>query len=273
MGMKDQKRAEMYQLSAERKKYLVRQFRSSTYSRASKPVSPPATQGSYPASYGSANAAAILPRLVPQLTGDSGIMKRFSIASWTSASPQAGADQPGPSRRNSILSSPEAKGDSSPTIQPQSTGGLWGSWWASSGGDDKSKEPNSVESYISRLRSARIDMKLVKHLISLRVHLSTANLVWIEEFLAEGAGMEVMGQILTSLVSKGGKRRKLTDIESSVLLETVKCLRVLLNTEASIIIWRIQRDYCYPNPWNPSAWFQQSVGFTHNRYAHRLFSA
>lgn len=86
--------------------------------------------------------------------------------------------------------------------------------------------------YVDGLRSGRAtDMKLVKHLISLRVHLSTASLVWIEEFVGEERGMEAIGKLLAGLVSKGGKRKKLTDIEETVLLEIIKCLRVLLNTE------------------------------------------
>jgi hypothetical protein len=76
-------------------------------------------------------------------------------------------------------------------------------------------------------------MKLVKHLISLRVHLSTAKLVWIQQFVGEEKGLEVLGTLLAGLVGKGGKRRNLTDIETSNLLEIIKCLRVLLNTEVN----------------------------------------
>lgn len=79
-------------------------------------------------------------------------------------------------------------------------------------------------------------MKLVKHLISLRVHLSTAQLVWIEEFLRDEKGMDALGTLLAGLVGKGGKRRALTDNEESVLLELVKSLRVLLNTEVRIFL-------------------------------------
>ena len=76
-----------------------------------------------------------------------------------------------------------------------------------------------------------MDTKLVKHLISLRIHLSTANLAWINEFVEEETGLQVLGSVLARLVSKGGKRKVLSDVEESVLLELIKCLRVLLNTE------------------------------------------
>ena len=79
-----------------------------------------------------------------------------------------------------------------------------------------------------------MDMKLVKHLISLRVHLSTASLTWIEEFVHERRGMEVLGMLLAGLVGKSGKRKALTEVEGTVLFELIKCLRVLLNTEVRL---------------------------------------
>ena len=88
----------------------------------------------------------------------------------------------------------------------------------------------SARAYIDNLRKARtLDAKFVNYLISLRVHLSTAQLEWIESFLAED-GMAAITDLLTSLIGKPGKRRVLTDGESSVLLELIRCLRVLLNT-------------------------------------------
>jgi hypothetical protein len=112
---------------------------------------------------------------------------------------------------------------------------LWSSWWASSGGADKSQK-QTPKWYIDVLRGGRnVDMKLVKHLISLRVHISTAGLTWIEEFVQERKGIEVLGSLLAGLVAKSGKRKPLSEIESTVLFEVIKCLRVLLNTE----VWYI----------------------------------
>lgn len=76
-------------------------------------------------------------------------------------------------------------------------------------------------------------MKLVKHLISLRVHLSTADLAWIQEFVSEAKGVDSLGDLLASLVAKNGKRKKLQNVEETVLLEVIKCVRVLLNTDVS----------------------------------------
>lgn len=120
-------------------------------------------------------------------------------------------------------------------MRSQSTGGLWSSWWASSGGENSSEKTKTPKWYVDGIRNARgMDMKLVKHLISLRVHLSTAQLIWIEEFVRDEKGMDALGTLLASLVGKGGKRRTLTDSEESVLLELIKSLRVLLNTEVRV---------------------------------------
>ena len=123
-------------------------------------------------------------------------------------------------------------------IQPQSTG--WSSWWTSSGGDRTSfsgdarmseETGKSAKWYVDGIRKRSMDMKLVKHLISLRVHLSTAVVAWISEFVNEEKGIEVIEKLLTGLVSKGGKRKSLSEVEDMVLLELIKCLRVLMNTE------------------------------------------
>lgn len=189
-------------------------------------------------SYGPASASGLLPRLVPQLTGDSSpsIMKRFSIAGW-------GAESSEGKRSSAELKarpeSPVAQKQPDPEpLQPQAAGGLWSSWWAS--GAEKSSTQSKRASkeieqsaifYVDGLKSLKADMKLVKHLISLRVHLSTAKVGWIQEFTEDRHGIEALASLLGSLVGKDGKRKALTEVESSVLLEIVKCFRVLLNTE------------------------------------------
>ena len=246
LGLKGPKRDAMYRLPAEQKRYLLEQnqaSRASTMTRsAAANVSKSAT------TYGPASAASMLPRLVPQLTGDSSIMRRFSIAGWGASasvptngspdSPRASVDL-SLNRRDSIVSvkgSPE-KHVETPAVQPQATGGLWSSWWTSSGGTigTQAKETEKTPRwYATGIRNGRTtDTKLVKHLISLRVHISTANLAWIEDFVTAESGMNILSDLLARLVSKGGKRKKLSDVEDMVLLEVIKCLRALLNTEVS----------------------------------------
>lgn len=166
-------------------------------------------------------------------------MRRFSIVGWgtnstsPSGSPRSSVEFSSNSAANSEHKAPELTQEVSP-LKPQSTGGLWSSWWASSGGEKgaQAKENDKTASwYVDGLRSGKLDMKLVKHLISLRVHLSTASLAWIEEFVSELKGLEALRKLLFGLVAKGGKRKKLQEIEGTVLLEVIKCVRVLLNTD------------------------------------------
>ena len=237
----------MYRLPPEQKRYLLQQNQAS---RAGTMTRAAAARVSKPSgTYGPASAAGMLPRLVPQLTGDSGIMKRFSIAGWGASSNEESPASPrasvyhSPSRRDSVVSvrsSPEReKMTDSPALQPQATGGLWSSWWASSGGSNgvQAKETEKTASwYAAGIRNGRTtDTKLVKHLISLRVHLSTANLAWIEDFVTTESGMNILSDLLARLVSKGGKRKKLSEVEDTVLLEVIKCLRALLNTEVRLL--------------------------------------
>lgn len=75
---------------------------------------------------------------------------------------------------------------------------------------------------------------MVKHLISLRVHLSTTNIAWIDEFV-HGNGMDALGRVLTGLVGENPSRHKLlTDTQQTVVLEIIRCLRVLLNTPVRV---------------------------------------
>ncbi len=235
----------MYQLPPEQRQYLFNQHRAASMSKGTAPkrqVSH-ATQAS---TFSPASASGLIPRLVPQLTGDSGIMRRFSIVGWGGAtsssptgSPRSSADLDS-SRKDSISTTDPVE---STPLQPQSTGGLWSSWWTSSGGErgpstgtGAQQEASKVPKwYVDRIRSGKAtDVKLVKHLISLRVHLSTADLDWIEEFVVLCKGMDALGDLLGNLVAKGGKRKKLQNVEETVLLEVIKCIRVLLNTDVRL---------------------------------------
>jgi len=231
----------MRQLPLDRKKYLLRQNREfGSMSKAS------ARQSSvrHPATIGPSGSGTILPRMVPQLTGN-GLMNRFSVwgssSSSTPPAPTIESEQPADPDTVATINRPATvrgrksidgtDGDLLP-LQPQTTGGLWSSWWTSSGGAVDKAQKQTPQWYVDGLKGGRsVDMKLVKHLISLRVHLSTASLTWIEEFVRERKGIDIMGVILAGLVRKSGKRKTLTEVESTVLLELIKCLRVLLNTE------------------------------------------
>jgi len=132
-----------------------------------------------------------------------------------------------------------AKAAEDQPLQPQTTGGLWSSWWVSSGGEKtatqgkNAKEAKTPKWYVDRIQGKTLDTKLVKTLISLRVHLSTARVFWVKEFVETEAGLDALSAILASLVGRAGKRTHLSDMECAVLLEIIKILRVLSNTDVS----------------------------------------
>lgn len=243
--MKGEKREAMRNLPRDRKRYLLQQNRIMKASSGKESSSSPAQA----ATVGLARANQTLPALAPNLTGDNNAMRRFSITSWASHSTDQPSDHSSSTpqmatKADSPIKSRDNDEEIKP-LQPQTTGALWSSWWTSSGGDwsmtfskgrtGAKESTQSAAYYVEGIKSRRsTDVKLVKHLISLRVHISTAKLSWVEQFIDEHNGMNALATLLSGLVGKGGKRRKLTDTEESVLYEVIKCLRVLLNTEVSV---------------------------------------
>ena len=231
----------MHQLSGDRKLYLLDQHRQSRI--ATPKLNSHGAQPPYSATYGPSSAGNLLPRLVPQLTGDSGLIRRLSIGGWgaTTAPPPStsGSNRKGDWTESNWTTVQEAKATEEPQpLQPQTTGGLWSSWWASSGGEKTAsrgqpKEGKSPKWYVDGIKGKALDTKLVKHLISLRVHLSTARVFWVGEFVGTEGGLGVLSAVLAGLVGRAGKRKHLSDIEGAVLLEIMKILRVLSNTEVS----------------------------------------
>lgn len=137
--------------------------------------------------------------LSPQSTG---ILRRFSLWGGPLASPTV-------PNLSSELENTEPVQESLPIV-PQITGSLWGNWWLGSPREtDKAKEidrtkPNTTEWYVDGIRNGKAtDTRLAKHLISLRVHLSTAKVAWIERFLGPEKGMDALAALLQSLVGKG----------------------------------------------------------------------
>ncbi|KAJ7490265.1 armadillo-type protein [Mycena galericulata] len=241
LGLKGDNRSRMYNLTPEGKRYLLQ-------GRQAKPkASTPPKSPAYAASYGPSSAAGLLPRLVPQLTGD--VVRRFSIvAGWGAAAaptPPVVTSEPGRVGEESdsgASGTPQRRGQTQAEkiveeiqpLQPQSTGGRWNILWTSSGGDKAGASggyKETAKAMVGKLRTSKMDMKLAKHLISLRIHLTTENLAWMQEFVGEEHGLDVMANLLAGLVGKGGKRRTLNEAESTILLEVIKCLRVFTLTE------------------------------------------
>jgi diaphanous 1 len=201
IGLRDDKREAMRSMPLERKKYLLLQSKQSR----SVMGTPSSSQSSHQASSpGVASIDGVRSPISPQVTG-SGLLKRFSLWGSASASP--------------IVSTPIQEPENTEAAQeflpivPQITGSLWGNWWSGSPREaEKPKEtdrskPNSTEWYVDGIRNGKVtDTRLAKHLISLRVHLSTAKVAWVERFLGQEKGMDALAALLQSLVGKGGKR-------------------------------------------------------------------
>jgi len=156
VGLKGPKREAMYNLPADRKKYLLRQHQQSRATSAvpsSSSNSPSRATSGISQTFGPASASQLLPRLVPQLTGDS-IMKRFSIAGWGAAAT--------PPTSTSEQQDTMTKEEAEPAqLVPQTTGGLWGGWWASSGGTKESpkggkKKSDSPEAYVEGIQNGYV---------------------------------------------------------------------------------------------------------------------
>lgn len=245
----------MRKLSTERKRYLLHQNRqlknasvsSLTWSKAG---TPPKQVTQYAASYGPSSGGQLLSKQAAT-SPDTGFFKKFSISSWTSSRPTTPVQAPEPVRSSREFNDGSVRRISRPDLedveplQPQNTGSsMWSGWWASSGGEKRPKlteKPNGTEErgqawYVDGIRTGKpSEMKTAKHLISLRVQLSTAKLSWIEDFVDDHHGLDALAASLAGLVAKGGKRKQLSEIEETVVLETVKCLRVLLNTQACLV--------------------------------------
>ncbi|KAH8830279.1 armadillo-type protein [Flagelloscypha sp. PMI_526] len=237
-GMTSTERDAMYRLTDANKRVLLRQRRQ--------PPSPPKANGngSY-ATMGPSTSAHILPRLFPQLTG--GAVKRASIWGGSSlatamASPTEEIGEfsiPGDHTRRRNRNQVEKVMAAEPIapLQPQTTGGTW-SFWLSLAGNNSTNSAATSDSpkwYADSIRTCKIsDPKIVANIQNLRVHLDTARVSFLEEFLVTESGLEILGRILADIVKKGGKSKSPSEDEIAALLELVKCLRVLLNKGGSL---------------------------------------
>ncbi|KAG0232219.1 hypothetical protein BGX31_005209 [Mortierella sp. GBA43] len=119
----------------------------------------------------------------------------------------------------------------SPTMA--AAGSIWSSWFGQTPLPDATQAEvadDSPQFYIDQLFSKTTNQKtLAKHLLSLRILLSTAKLSWIQQFL-DGRGFRALENVLdkTAIKKRGGKP---SDLDETLQSECVQCLRVLMNTE------------------------------------------
>ncbi|KAG6861568.1 hypothetical protein C0995_014864 [Termitomyces sp. Mi166 len=224
MGLTGEKRNTMYKLPTHKKAYLLQQHHASSTKPSRHDTQP------HPVTYGPSSGSTLLPRLAPQLTGGEGLIRKFSIVGgWggaTTTPPVVSSNTghlSGEFYSSSTEQAQERAEEEMQPLQPQTTGSLWSRWWASSGGE---KASNSVQgtnkqakAYVDMLRGKSPDNRLIKNLITLRVHLSTAKMTWIEDFIVSEQGLDALGALLVGLMGKGGKKRGLTETEINTLTE------------------------------------------------------
>ncbi|KAL8283496.1 hypothetical protein RQP46_005599 [Phenoliferia psychrophenolica] len=222
LGLKPPQRLALSALPPDRQRFLIAQHRSPPILRPSKTGPASASSPSHPTSTDPPP---------PQLP----ITKRFSL--WADPSPA-----PSPATTPGMLT---------PSTTGRSGGGeeSWSSWWTlasnatgtattattTNTSDDTAKD--TPRFYVDQLRSTKISQRsLVKHLIALRVRLSTAKLAWTAEFLSgtegqDANGLDALGGLLGQMAHKLVLRKPASDADETVQGECVKCLRVLLNTD------------------------------------------
>ena len=215
LGIKGPQQAAMRQLSVDRKQFLIQQHQQ----RQPAPLRP---QQTGPAHTGSTALAGL---------------KRLSMAAIGS-SPWPAESEPASASHSSPATVPtfQAAGPSqapSPLV-PQHTASGWTSWFA--GTTITADEVDGDESprwFAEQLKNGKVSQKsLVKHLIALRVRLSTAKLSWIKEFMDSSAGVEALAVVLERTTVKRLNKHELPqELDESVQVECIKCLRVLMNTE------------------------------------------
>ncbi|TKY84985.1 hypothetical protein EX895_006065 [Sporisorium graminicola] len=154
----------------------------------------------------------------------------------------------------SMDSKVQSNGDHTNTIRAHHTGSsagvtatLWSNWWgggsviAGSSGHDQGigDEKHVAMIHVTKLKDGKLSRKdLFRHLLSLRVTLSSAKLSWIDSFLyCDGLGAleHIMQQETDGIISGHNSSRsrhvERKDMSDAILLEAVKCLRTLMNVE------------------------------------------
>ena len=187
-------------------------------------------------------------KLLAQTTGDSTTSTpsqdtwgaRFGLGAWAGGTPTRSpqVDQGSIRSVDGISLSGSVK-----PLEKQVTGGLW-SWWTGN-----RPEEGSAEAYIEGLRAecvpilgqgrselinSRRPTSLLKHLISLRVTLSTALMEFIIDFL-DARGLDKLEAIMIKLAPI---RKDERDMNEQIVGEVLKCLRILMNIEVSHSCWQ-----------------------------------
>lgn len=249
LGIKENQRNAMRLMDEQRKRFLIAQQQQKESGGIPQPIQSHRT-GPERSSGRQTTASYTSPTMA--LSG----LKRFSLWSTGTSSPVADDDtqphspkapaSPVMSDTASVLSfaSQDTEAHTPPAPLLQTATG-WSSWF-SAGSPAKPLVTSNVASsssakdtpifYISQIVDGKLDRaNLAKHLIALRVRLATAALVWIQDFLQHDglAALEKVLRTFTAKTSSTSSRDAITELDESIQTETIRCLRIILNTEVS----------------------------------------
>lgn len=241
LGIKGPSRAAMIALSDDRKKFLIAQNESAKCTPCKSKIQSPNETSTSPDHSG--GLADTLSRASTALVWGN----RFSIASiagWTGDGVATSSSTPPTSSSaresfpSSRVTSVTTDSDESEAVKPNSTGAsgsLWTNWWGASSDTVEKDDPSYYPRLILTDKLSRKD--LVKTLISLRVTLSSAKLIWISAFLDERGlqALEHLLQVETQPLANNSVM-EMKEMSNVILSESVKCLRTLMNTEVSTIV-------------------------------------
>ena len=249
LGIKQNQREAMRRMDEQRKRFLILQQQQKT-STSGQPVESHRT-GLERAGNRHSTASYTSPTMA--LNG----LKRFSL--WSTGSASSASELPSRPQSPEVPSSPvisdsgsvlsfvsqdtEAQTPPAPLLQT-ATG--WSSWFsAGSPAKPSTAVPHQAagtaakdtpEFYVSQIVNGKLARaSLAKHLIALRVRLSTAALNWTQEFLLKDglAALEKVLRTFTSKTTPPTGRDGTTQMDASVQIEAIRCLRIILNTEVS----------------------------------------
>lgn len=173
-----------------------------------------------------------------------GALRRLSMAvGWSVADHEP--VKPAPASRAvstyGALGGGTGAGLAQPAMVPSPTGDAtsWASWWTGASNATGTAQAVGEQAkdtpafYVVQIKSTKVSVRsLVKHLIALRVRLSTAPFQWVEEFVGAAQGLDALEALLSRVTfARINHADGQSDEDETLQAECVKCLRVLMNTD------------------------------------------
>lgn len=288
LGIKENQRQAMRMMDDQRKRFLIQQQQQKTGSAVQQVQSHKSglarTSSNRQSASNNTPPTSALAGLTRFSLWSAGTDSSASEPNSRPQSPEA-PRSPGISDTASVLSfvSQDTEVHTPPAPLLQTATG-WSSWFSAGSPakpsialTDQSGTSNAKDTpsfYITQIMNGKLARpNLVKHLIALRVRLSTAALSWITDFLQNDglAALEKILRTFTSRTTTATGRDSLTELNASLQIETIRCLRIILNTEVSYP--RQPESLPRLKHIAPIEWFRTSAGQAKYRHASHIQSS